>query len=159
MNEEEGAAVNREIAKIDCEASITQATDRMRFQHEIGIAVIRSILWSNGGSIVALLTFIGNNQASYDKSDLRNAFIAYAVGIGAALLSFHISYIGQEWLSNFSTSVAWNYQQDMKGQPRIHDIHKERMNGWRFMIVGSALTLFGIAMFITGSFYALDAIL
>ncbi len=68
-------------------------------------------------------------------------------------------YIGQEWLSNYRVTVAWNYQKDMRGEPRTHDISKERTMGWVLMVSASAFVLTEISMFIYGAITAVNAIL
>lgn len=149
----------REIGRMDYEASIKEASDRLRFQHEIGLAAVRSVLLANGGAVVALLTFIGNKEANFDAADLSRAFTFFSLGIGASLLSMWSSYVGQEWLSNMRTSIAWNYQQDMRGKPRSNEFEKERTAGWRLMLVSSAFVLTGVGSFIAGAFTALRGIL
>lgn len=149
----------REIERMDYEASIKEAGDRLRFQHEIGLAAVRSILLVNGGAVVALLTFIGNTQGKFDGVDLSRAFTFFCVGVVASLLSMWTAYIGQEWLSNMRTSIAWNYQENMRGKPSAHDFEKERKAGWILMSVSSAFVLTGVATFIAGAFAALSGIL
>ena len=150
---------NREIQRMDYEASIKEASDRLRFQQEIGLAAVRSTLLVNGGAVVALLTFIGNTQGRFDDADLRRAFTFFCVGVVASLLSMWTAYIGQEWLSNMRTSIAWNYQENMRGKPPAHDFEKERKSGWILMAISSAFVLTGVVTFIAGAFAALGGIL
>jgi len=53
----------RELAKLDYEASIKEAADRLHFQQEIGLTPCKSGILVNGGAIIGLLTFIGNQPA------------------------------------------------------------------------------------------------
>lgn len=148
-----------EIAKLDYEASIKEAADRLHFQQEIGLTACKSVILVNGGAIIGLLTFIGNTRAALDPKGMKDSVTAFSIGIVCALLSLVLGYAGQEWLSNFRTSVAWNYQQDMKGQPRTHDFQKERITGWVLMLIGSSLVVTGIGMFAYGAITATNAIL
>jgi hypothetical protein len=148
-----------EIAKLDYEASITEAADRLRFQQEIGLTACKSVILVNGGAIIGLLSFIGNQAHLAHPNQLKGAVIGFCIGIAFGLFSLYFGYIGQEWLSNFRVSAAWNYQQDMMQQPRIHDADRERKSGWHLMLVASALVMAGIGMFIYGAITAASAIL
>jgi len=149
----------RELAKLDYEASIKEAADRLHFQQEIGLTACKSGILVNGGAIIGLLTFIGNQPAIKNANGLKFAMETFALGILGALLSLYCAYMGQELLSNYRVSAAWISQQDMKGEPRMHDTERERGRGKTLMIAGSASVLFSIAMFIYGAITAANAIL
>ena len=156
---EQRRSASREMSRIDVETSMQRAADRIKFQQEIGVAGNRSIMLANGGAIVALLTFIGNSDAVYQAYDLKTAFICFGLGITSALLSFIASYVGQEWLSNFDTTNAWNHQLDYLGQKRTHDPTKERNMGWGLMVAASTFSLSGVSAFAIGAWFALNGIL
>src|SRR5437868_6324457 len=109
--------LREEVARLDYQANIQEAADRLRFQQEIGLAACKSTILVNGGAIIALLTFIGNHPAGHDIAGLKQAFGGFSVGIVSTLVSLWLAYLGQDWLSNMRVSVAWNSQQDMKGEP------------------------------------------
>ncbi|MDP9421639.1 MAG: hypothetical protein M3Q19_02180 [Pseudomonadota bacterium] len=151
--------LDREIARMDFEASRDQAADRLRFQHEIGMAAVKSIMFANGGAILALLTFIGNRQGTYDKADLKIAFQSFSIGMLCTLAAYIAGYFSQGQLSNFDTTNSWNYQLDMKGEKRAHDGKWEGNLGTWFLAAGIGLVLGGLAFFAHGAFAALEGVL
>ena len=152
-------ALAREIARMDYESHIKDASDRTKFQHETGLAANRSIMVANGGAIVALLTFVGNRQAVYDASSLRDAFVLFGVGIATTLLSFLTVYIAQEWHSINDTNIAWDFQRDMEGEERIYQKPRHGKIGWALMVIAAALSLIGVIVFGVGAWLAIDGIL
>jgi hypothetical protein len=151
--------LENDISRLDYEASIQAAADHTKFQHEIGLNACKSTILVNGGAIIGLLTFVGNKNVTADVQGLKIAFAGFSIGIACTLLGLWLSYTAQNWLSDYRTSVAWNYQQDMKGEPRIHDIERERRAAYRLMIGSSTLVITGIIAFIVGAFFALNAML
>ena len=152
-------ALEQEIARMDFEASRNQAADRLRFQHEIGMAAVKSIMFANGGAILALLTFIGNQQGAFDKAGLKVAFQSFSIGMLCTLAAYVAGYLSQGQLSNFDTTNSWNYQQDLKGEKRIHDGKWEGNLGTWFLTGGIALIFGGLGAFAYGAFAALEGIL
>lgn len=156
---ERDAALDREIATMDYEASIQRSAERLRFQQETGLAAIKSLMFANGGAILALLTFIGNDSGAFDASSLRRAFGAFCLGLTFTLLSYLGAYFSQAWFSNSDTSIAWNYQKDMKSEPRSHDYELEMGRGHGFLIFAIACIFSSLACFGYGAFAALNGIL
>lgn len=154
-------SLQHESARMDYEASITHASERLRFQQETAIAAIKALTLVNGGAIIALLTFIGNNPANYGASDLRTAFSGFAVGLGFALASYLGAYYSQSWFMHSDISAAWDYQHDMRQEPRNYSEvgNTERKRGHIFQIFGLACITSSLCMFIFGAFMALDGIL
>lgn len=155
-NEEE---LEIEIARMDYEARIKSSAERMRFQHETGLAVSKSVLLVNGGAIVSLLTFIGNKDRQFDLSDLRNSFLYFSIGIACSLFAMWLAYTGQDWLSTDDENDAYNFQQDMKREDRIFGNPWHVKLGSSFMMISVTCILLSVAAFVVGSFSALDGIL
>lgn len=151
----------REVARMDYEASLTQASERLRFQQETAIAAIKGLTLANGGAIISLLTFIGNSSADYSGADLKTAFSSFAIGLGFALASYLGAYYSQSWFMFSDMSTAWDYQRDMQGESREHTEmgNKERRRGWIAQLFGLACITSSLGMFIYGAFMALEGIL
>jgi hypothetical protein len=151
--------LEREISRLDYEASIKQASDRLHFQQEIGLAAIKSMMIANGGAILALLTFLGNHQADFDAVALKWAFGCFTGGLLFTLASYIGGYFSQAWLSHYDTSIAWNYQDDMRRRPRQNDIKTEGTMGAWLLRFSVACLLMSLGAFGWGAFSALDGIL
>lgn len=153
--------IDREIARMDYEARIAAAADRLRFQQETGLAAIKSLMLANGGAILALLTFIGNRPGNYDGASLRSAFTYFCVGLGLALLSYLGAYYSQAWFQRFEISNAWNHPNDMKREARLHDkdVREEARIGHIFLIVSLTCIAGSLGTFGFGAFAALNGLL
>ena len=153
--------LERQISRMDAEAKITHASERLKFQQQCALATIKSLTIVNGGAILSLLTFIGNNNAHYDVPALRQAFEGFGLGLVLALASYIAAYHSESWYMHSDTSDSWNYQDDMRQMPRRHhaDANKERRRGWLLQIAAIGLVTGSLPMFIYGCFRALTGIL
>ncbi len=154
------AGVRLAIARMDAEARLQSASDRLKFQQETALAAIRGLTFANGGAILALLTFVGNQQGKVDLIQMRGAFEAFAFGLGFALASYLGAYYSQSWFAHSETSDAWNYQSDMLSKPRQYTevANQERRRGWIFQLSALGLIVGSLINFTMGAFQALEAI-
>lgn len=153
--------LERQIARMDAEAKIADAAERLRFQQQCALAAVRALTLVNGGAILALLTFIGNNDARYDTTALKAAITGYVVGLAFALSTYVLAYHSEAWNRDCDTSDAWNYQDDMRQLPRRHEAvaSKERHRGWLLQISAISLVTASLLMFAYASFQALNGII
>ena len=152
--------VDREIARMDADARIKSAAERIRFQQESAMAVIKGLTFANGGAILALLTFVGNHSTNLNPGQLRSSFTAFAAGLALALSSYVGAYFSQGSYSHSETSDSWNHQSDMRQVPRLYteDANKERRTGTIFEILGVACVVASLISFVVGAFSALNSI-
>lgn len=108
----------REAARLDYDALITDAADRLKHQVDLGKMVIQSLILVNGGAIVALFTLVGKQGANLpiNPSSLTTAFGYFIAGLVCALASGFAGFLSQYWYALTSTMEAWQKQAEMMGQ-------------------------------------------
>ncbi|QDP20370.1 hypothetical protein [Sphingomonas xanthus] len=144
---------------MDYEASMDRAANRLGFQQETGLAALKSTMVCNGGAILALLTFLGNKSAQYDASELESALTFFFFGVLLTLGGYIAGYFSQVILMGFDIDVAWNFQDDMKAEPRSRDVNKAGLGGALCLGLAVTAVVVSILCFGLGAFAALRGIL
>lgn len=82
------------------------AKKRLEYSSMYAASAIKSLFLLNGGSIISLLTFIGNNEAKFGHRGLFWSFTWFFCGIFFSLLSFFGAYFSQSYFMNASYARA-----------------------------------------------------
>jgi hypothetical protein len=143
---------NPELAK----HLFNDAVERLKYQHEYTIAGLKTLIWINGGAIIALLTYAGNG-GNFGALHLHLSFVGYAAGIAAAAASYLCAYISQGAYMQYST---------INGILRLGfavedaNTRADRFKTWgnRARLTGGVLSVLGLVAFVFGSYHALMAL-
>lgn len=74
---------------------ITELGERLGYQHDFAQAALKNLMLVNGGSIVALLTFIGNKGLEFDDVLMWWAFFSFGVGLLLSFIALITAYLSQ----------------------------------------------------------------
>ena len=131
---------------------------RLDFADAYAHAALKSLFLVNGGSIISLLTFIGNGKLNFDKRGIFWAFSWFAAGICSALISYFCAYLCQNFFMRASSANAWAAKfQSPEINGKIETSKDTKLgNCW----IGGAIfaAFLSFALFVTGIFVALVAI-
>ena len=122
-----------------------------KLRHEAAVgyaqATLKTLTLVNGGAIISLLTFIGNESVRPEKEAIFWSFVWFSAGLTLSTLAHGLAYLVQEsYLSSASNRMVGGEQRASDG----------RGNG---LILGAALCcLASLALFFAGALVALDAI-
>ena len=151
----------REIAKLDYEMSKADVADRVKFQTEFAHSVLRGLTLGNGGAIVALFTFIGNNDGTpgYDASLIWWAFAAFLIGLFATFSTAFAAFFSQGFYMRSSASEGWTSQSQMFGGNETWDHKADYRRGEFAERIGIGAAFLGLLSFAVGSAFALAGVI
>lgn len=153
----------REIARLDYQALIADAADRLKHQVDLAQATIRSLTLINGGAIVALFTFIGNLDANgallVDPPQIKRAFLAFAFGLMFAMASSFGAFLSQYWYALTSQIEAWHRQAAIFDQTSDRDLSDPVRRGSLALAVAVASSIASLICFGIGSWLSLLGVL
>lgn len=130
------------------------ARKRLEYSSMYAASAIKSLFLLNGGSIISLLTFIGNHQVDFGKRGLFWAFAWFASGIFLALVSYFGAYFSQSFFMNASYARAHEALGNKLHLSVVAEAEKPTASGnmWICIAVSSAALsamLFGVGAFVT----------
>ena len=148
----------REIAKEDFGVYFADAKSRLDHAVAIAQSAYRSLFLVNGGAIIALLTFVGHTAPAIEQRALFWSFVWFGIGLGATLAGMIAFAFSQMYYMQSSNEEAWKAQAAFHGITHDGDGTKDDQLGDATIKAAVICALIGLAMFIVGSFTALDAI-
>ncbi len=149
----------RKIAEADYKAYLEEAGERLRFQTEFSQSALKNLTFVNGGAIIALFTFIGNDNAQFDANYLRWSFAAFLIGLFLSLFSYIGAYFSQGMFMHVTIIQAWNSQLRMHGFDEKYDFKKEIKLGNVNLYLAIMLAVGSLIGFGVGSYCALEGVL
>ncbi|MEL7188016.1 MAG: hypothetical protein AAGK17_00570 [Pseudomonadota bacterium] len=134
------------------------AADKSKYAQELIVSGFKSLFLANGGAILALLTVLGNSEASVEVGPLSWSFGCLSVGLTAAMIG---QWCAAYQASNGSISL---WLESLKALPSS-DLNELQSLGnpydqrSKFFGLGAKTgVVLSLASFITGIFVALDAV-
>ncbi len=105
----------------------------------IPVEGLKILAWINGGAAIAVLTYIGNftKTVGAQPQNFKPAILWYCAGLSSAAVTFLISY--------FVQMAIWNSLHEKAPLVGIAIPHR------LLVMLGCALSLFGVLAFILGS--------
>jgi hypothetical protein len=149
---------NREIGRQDYEAQTAEALARIQFQIDYSKNLLNGLMVVNGGSIISLLTYIGNTGSKVDPGRMTSAFAFYSAGLALVFVAYIGAFFSQLFMYNAAQFMAWNAQARALDKPAQYDVNAEGLKGNIAIGVGVIPCLFSLAGFIAGSIAALNAL-
>lgn len=161
MTPHEQRGIEIEVAKLDYEHFKADALGRFNSVDEFARGALRGLTIGNGGAIVALFTFIGNDGAvgHYNAGRLWWAFAFFVAGLVFVFAATICGYFSQAYYMQASNEQAfaaqatiWDTGQKFDHLPTFNRGEKFEVGG----IVGACLSL---VLFAVGSGFALAGVL
>lgn len=148
-------------ARLDYEYFRADALQRFQAIDELARGALRGLTLGNGGAIVALFTFIGNEGARghYDAKLVWAAFACFLAGLIAVFAASIVGYVSQSKYMETSIAEAWNAQGKFTGAGGSYDAAKPRRQGTvaEFIAVGGGVV--SLIAFAVGGYLALAGVL
>lgn len=132
---------------------------RLEVQNELGQGALKSMMLVNGGAIIALLTFLGNKQATFDHGAVQCAMWFYGSGLFFCLLAYFGAYFSQ---ANFMQTAGYrvvNAQSRMANDVGTEVPEKYAADGMKCLYAAIASLFFSLVLFGGGSAFAIKGIL
>ena len=126
---------------------------RVRYPHDFSLAGFQSLILINGGAIIGLLTYAGNQNDSVAAHQLSGAFICYVIGLAVTILAYLFAYYSQGLFMN----AEMNEGIELLGI-EIEQSPNLVRNGERCIIVAVVMTIVGLGAFVAGSWLAMSAL-
>ena len=143
----------------DYRSYLKESEDRLRFQIEFAQAALGNLLLVNGGAILALLTALGNSRLEHDDRGVFWSFVWFGCGLSTALLAYFCAFYSQLHFYNSASYKTWNTQAQLHALEAQYDHVGDFSRGNLALFLGAMLAFLSLAMFVTGSFVALEALL
>lgn len=147
------------IARDDYERENKEAESRLQYQIDYSQSLLRTLIIVNGGAIIAIFTFIGNDGRKFDQSYIYSAFASFSVGIVLTLLAYIAAFLSQLYFMNASLAAAWNAQAKSFGKSPQHDEKKSYKFGNVVLFVGFGFAVGSMVAFLLGAYFALRGVL
>lgn len=143
----------------DYETYKAEEAQRLGFQHDFAQAALKSAVFVNGGAIVSLFTFLGDEAVVEHPHMLFWSFGCFAVALGFALAAYFGAFFSQ---ANYMNMVAYRSaasRNAMVGLPNEEGHDENEKNSERrgdsAMKLAIATSVLSLAGFAGGSFCAL----
>ena len=147
------------MAREDYAMFSEEGRERIRFQVEFSHAALRNLQLVNGGALIALLTFLGNSDASFDFRGLWWAFFWFGSGLVSSLAAYFGAFFSQHFYMIQTFGEAWNAQHKARGldEPNGDTLYHFRL-GNIALATGIVLATCSLVFFVAGAFVALFAL-
>jgi hypothetical protein len=139
------------IAQMDHEHYLQETSQRLQFQQDLALAVLKSLTLVNGGAVLALLTFIGNRQSAFNQAELAVGVECFAGGLAANLLAYLFGYFAQSQFMDVVTVSLWNAQHTLIGAKHDDGWKRPSRVGGALLAVGVVLAVASLALFAGGA--------
>jgi hypothetical protein len=130
----------------------------MRYSVEYAQAGIKALFLANGGGVIALLTFAGNNGAVVDPIALFWSFIWFGTGCLAALIIYISGYVSQGHAMQVEFIRSRQAIADSLELETVFDASPFETKSRSAERLGMASALISLGMFMAGALVGLDAI-
>lgn len=158
-------ALRNELTKIRVDHLYTVQREADKGVIEFSSIGLRGLLLVNGGGIIALLTFLGQQKAaSAGGGFLWGAFILLGLGLFTGLLSIVLSYMSQTQVSSQVYDSAEKIYFHQIGDTVRYEEYKaseekarKASNVWNVSAIAGAVL--SALLFLAGSFSALNALI
>lgn len=152
----------REINWRDHDVHQAEVAARLQFQFEYAQSALKTLVLVNGGAIIGLFTFIGNDKATFEWSGLKCAFASLVIALFLSMFAYFGAFFSQANYMNLASFHALASRNAAGGLPqeegqRDSEI-KYRRHGNMFLGLGVALAFASLGAFALGSWFALSAI-
>ena len=148
-----------DLAAKEADRLRTEASERLKLANEYALGGLKGLFLANGGAIVALLTFVGNEKARNVNADgLWCGFIWFSLGLAAILAAYVAGYVSHAnyMQAEFKLSAQEDSNAFQTGNNYDHSADETRGNFAEN--VGIGLVIISLGMFVLGAFASLDAI-
>lgn len=135
---------------------LSDADQRLQYQHEYTLAGFKTLLLLNGGAIIGLLTYAGNSSGTVAAGQFLMAFLAYVAGLVLTALAYLTSYSGQAHIMQDSVTEGMRWR-GLEPSPEATKVDHEKL-GARAIELGKVLAILALLGFIIGSGFAVAAI-
>lgn len=151
----------RRNAQMNYETLTADAAKRIDFQVGYAEQGLKALMLVNGGAIVALFTFIGNEApVVLDTGKVWWAFRCFAAGAALTLVAYFGAFLSQGNYYLSSQHEAWNCQIKMlTGEPGNYDYVGPFKIGRRWERLGAAAAIAALLAFIAGAHFAIQGVL
>ena len=137
----------------------TEEAQRLGFQHEFAQAALKSAVLVNGGAIVALFTFLGNDKAAVNPEWLFRSFGCFAFALACGLAAYLGAFLSQAFYMNMVAYRATESRNAMANLPNEEGHHekkkREESRGNVSIIFGIGASVLSLVGFVGGSLCAL----
>jgi hypothetical protein len=149
---------HRELASSEGDFRLSEAAERRSYAFQYEQASLKGLVLTNGGAIISLLTFIGNSNAHFDHRGLFWSFVWFSIGLTLALLANLTGAISHNLTAHVALMIG--YRARAKAVGIDGDIRTDRQMslGNRLFDATMGLIAISLALFVAGSFVALNAI-
>lgn len=149
----------RDIAQLDYEFSKQEELARLSYQVEYSQSTLKNLTFVNGGSVVALFTFIAADKAKFDDNFIWQSFAFFVVGLTATLVAFICAFLSQHYFMLTTAYQRWNPQRRIIGSDEPYKFDSLYKNGSIALFVGLTFSIIGLIGFICGAIAALRGVL
>lgn len=148
----------RELIAMDCHRFKDESIARLNFQNEMAHSVLKNLLLINGGSVVSLLTFVGNTESYVDKSDIHKSFLFFIIASLMCILSYACAFFAGEKFHDATIDHLINSQWALRGLPPQENPQEEERTGKFWYRIVLLLVLLSLISFAFGAYFGLEAI-
>lgn len=153
----------RDINARDYARNDNEVNQRLEFQHEYAQSALKTAVLVNGGAIIALFTFIGNDRANVVGDGLWYAFAAFVAGLFFAQASYFGAFFSQANYMNLAFARA------IRSRSALGNLRDEtnwdeaeaavETAGDRYLAIGLVCAILSLVGFVVGSGFALTSVL
>ena len=158
MTEEITQRIVHELAKKEAERQWAEAERRLAYSVEYAQAGLKALFMSNGGAIIALLTFVGNGANVTEPNAIWWSFVWFSSGLAAVIAAYVIAYLSQSSIMVEAFVEARNADAAAFETGQSYKIGKWERAGNTLSWSAVVVTLLSFVSFVIGAFVALDAI-
>ena len=140
------------------EFHIRDGEKRLDYADAFSHAGLKLLFFVNAGSIVSLMTFVGNGKITPDKRGIFWAFFWFSLGILSNFLSYFCAYFCQNYFMKASYADAWFLRSKLLKIEGRTGGENDRAIGNRWIAGAIAAAVLSFVFFVVGAFVALVAI-
>ena len=139
------------------EAAQAEAAQRIGYQVGYSEQALKTLALVNGGAIIGLFTFIGNNGSlPIDVSWLWWAFASFVAGLAFTMIGYLGAFMSQGKYYQAAQAEAWNeLDRAASGLAWGRDHDAVTAIGFRWELAGVAAGMLALLAFVTGAGMAL----
>jgi len=143
----------------DYETLKAEEAQRLGFQHDFSQAALKSAVLVNGGAIVALFTFLGNDKTVINPEWLFAAFGCFAFSLACGLAAYLGAFLSQGFYMNmvaYRATASRNAMAALANEDG-HDTKEKRHERLGDISIRSAIgaSVLSLVGFVGGSFCTL----